>query len=85
MSDTFRQLLKEFPKSTVAAQANYYIGKSAFDAKDYKACLAPLDAARQLNKEQVIRTSAGREKKVVADFCPAYDDDGGLLVALTPD
>jgi TolA-binding protein len=52
MSDTFRQLLKEFPKSTVAAQANYYIGKSAFEAKDYQAAIAPLDAARQLNKEQ---------------------------------
>jgi TolA-binding protein len=52
MSDTFRQLLKEFPKSTVAAQANYYIGKSAFEAKDYQACVAPLDTARQLNKEQ---------------------------------
>jgi TolA-binding protein len=52
MADTFRQLLKEFPKSPVAAQANYYIGKSAFEAKDYQACLAPLDAARQLNKEQ---------------------------------
>ena len=28
--------------------------------------------------------SAGLEKKVVADFFPAYDDDGGLLVAITP-
>jgi TolA-binding protein len=52
MADAFRQLLKEFPKSPVAAQANYYIGKVAFEAKDYKAALAPLDAARQLNKEQ---------------------------------
>ncbi|MEY2481477.1 MAG: hypothetical protein QOK24_5 [Verrucomicrobiota bacterium] len=52
MADAFRQLLKEFPKSSVAAQANYYIGKAAFDAKDYKGALAPLDAARQLNKEQ---------------------------------
>jgi len=40
---------------------------------------------RQMNKELVIRTSAGLEKKVVVDFFPAYDDDGGLLVALTPD
>ena len=39
MSDAFRQLLKEFPKSSVAAQANYYIGKAAFDAKDYKGAL----------------------------------------------
>src|SRR5205814_911863 len=52
MSDAFRQLLKEFPKSSVAGQANYYIGKAAFEAKDYKGALAPLDAARQLNKEQ---------------------------------
>ncbi|MDP9004301.1 MAG: tetratricopeptide repeat protein [Verrucomicrobiota bacterium] len=52
MSDAFQQLLKEFPKSSVAAQANYYIGKAAFEAKDYKGALAPLDAARQLNKEQ---------------------------------
>jgi TolA-binding protein len=52
MADAFRQLLKEFPKSPVAAQANYYIGKVAFEAKDYKGALAPLEAARQLNKEQ---------------------------------
>ena len=52
MADAFRQLLKEFPKSSVAAQANYYIGTAAFDAKDYKGALAPLDAARKLNKEQ---------------------------------
>jgi TolA-binding protein len=52
MSDAFRQLLKEFPKSSVAAQANYYIGKAAFEAKDYKGAIAPLDAARQLNKDQ---------------------------------
>lgn len=52
MSDTFRQLLKEFPKSAVAAQARYYIGKVAFEAKDYKTALTALNAARQLNKEQ---------------------------------
>ncbi|HEX8489724.1 MAG TPA: tetratricopeptide repeat protein, partial [Chthoniobacterales bacterium] len=52
MADAFRQLLKEYPKSTVAAQANYYIGKVAFDAKDYQGALTPLEAARQLNKEQ---------------------------------
>jgi TolA-binding protein len=52
MVDTFRQLLKEFPKSSVAAQAQYYIGKAAFEAKDYKTALAALNTARQLNKEQ---------------------------------
>jgi TolA-binding protein len=52
MTDTFRQLLKEYPKSPVAAQAQYYIGKAAFEAKDYKTAMAALNAARQLNKEQ---------------------------------
>jgi TolA-binding protein len=52
MSDTFRQLLKEFPKSSAVAQAQYYIGKAAFEAKDYKAAIAALNMARQLNKEQ---------------------------------
>jgi TolA-binding protein len=52
MSDTFRQLLKEFPKSPAAGQANYYIGKAAFEAKDYKGALGALNSARQLNKEQ---------------------------------
>ena len=52
MSATFQQLLKEFPKSTAAAQAHYYIGKSAFEAKDYDTAIAELNTARQLNKEQ---------------------------------
>ncbi|MFL6590115.1 MAG: tetratricopeptide repeat protein [Chthoniobacterales bacterium] len=60
MADAFRQLLKEFPKSSVAAQANYYIGKAAFEAKDYKGALAPLDTARQLNKEQYLNLATLR-------------------------
>lgn len=52
MSDTFKTLLREFPKSTAAAQANYWIGWTAFEAKDYKAAIAPLEAARRLDKAQ---------------------------------
>jgi TolA-binding protein len=52
MAQTFRQLLKEFPKSSVAAQAQYYIGKAAFDTKDYKGALPALETSRQLNKDQ---------------------------------
>src|ERR1700719_1744664 len=52
MIDTFRQLLKEFPKSAVAAQAHFYIGKAAFEGKDYKTDLRELDTARQLNAEK---------------------------------
>ena len=39
---------------------------------------------RQLGQELEIRTRVGSAKPVIADFFPAYDDDGGLLIALTP-
>ncbi len=39
---------------------------------------------RKLGQSLAIRTRAGIDKAVTADFFPAYDDDGGLLVALTP-
>jgi PAS domain-containing protein len=50
---------------------------------------SPIDVVREwgvrkLGQELAIRTSAGIEKRVVVDFFPAYDDDGGLLLALTP-
>ena len=51
MSDAFRQLLKEFPKSPAAPMAHFYIGKSAFEMKDYKTALASLNNARQLDKD----------------------------------
>jgi TolA-binding protein len=87
MSDAFRQLLKEFPKSSVAAQANYYIGKAAFEAKDYKGALAPLDAARQLNKEQYYNPATLR---VVSSFFylqdrPAVSREVDGFVAVAPD
>ena len=37
---------------------------------------------RQLGKRS-LRTKAGMEKTVSLDLFPAYDDDGGLLVALS--
>ena len=37
-----------------------------------------------MGQELEIRTRAGIEKRVVVDLFPAYDDDGGLLLALTP-
>jgi PAS domain S-box-containing protein len=49
----------------------------------------PLETARewgvrQLEQNLSLRTNTGLEKRVVVDVFPAYDDDGGLLVALTP-
>ena len=40
---------------------------------------------RQLERRLSLRTRAGITKDVTADFFPAYDEDGGLLVALRPD
>jgi PAS domain S-box-containing protein len=40
---------------------------------------------RQMGQPLTFRHKAGFEKKVRVDFFPAYDDDGGLLAALTPD
>jgi PAS domain-containing protein len=39
---------------------------------------------RQLDKPASIQHAAGFEKRVIVDLFPAYDDDGGLLVALSP-
>jgi hypothetical protein len=39
---------------------------------------------RRLGEQLVLTTRAGQPKNVKADFFPAYDEDGGLLVALTP-
>ena len=52
MADAFRQLLKEFPKSAAAPMAHFYIGKSAFELKDYKTALTELNTARQLDKSR---------------------------------
>jgi hypothetical protein len=39
---------------------------------------------RRLGERLQLRTKAGVVKPVIADLFPAYDDDGGLLVALSP-
>ena len=39
---------------------------------------------RKLGEHVSLKTRAGIEKQVVADLFPALDDDGGLLVALSP-
>ena len=39
---------------------------------------------RRLNERLELRTRSGQPKRVIADFFPGYDTDGGLLVALSP-
>jgi hypothetical protein len=39
---------------------------------------------RQLGKDVVVNAEGDIPAKAVADLFPAYDDDGGLLLVLTP-
>jgi hypothetical protein len=64
------------------------MGRDVVDALAFSDA-KPVDLAREwgvrrLGEKLSIRTRAGSEKAIVADVFPAYDDDGGLLVALTP-
>ena len=52
MAETFEILLRDFPETSAKAKANYWIGRAAFDAKNYQKAAPALDRARQLDKEQ---------------------------------
>jgi hypothetical protein len=57
---------------------------SGFAADANPARVAIEWGVRRLGEQLSLRTRTGIEKPVTADFFPAYDADGGLLVALTP-
>jgi PAS domain-containing protein len=62
---------------------------SAFGLSGFEEARNPVELAlewgvRRLDEQLQLRTRGGQVKRVTADFFPAYDDDGGLLVALTP-
>ena len=59
-------------------------GLDGFDAAKNPVKLALEWDVRRLGEELQLRTRAGIQKPVRADFFPAYDADGGLLVALAP-
>jgi PAS domain-containing protein len=60
------------------------LGLSGFPADRNPASLALEWGVRRLGEQLELRTKAGQTKQVTGDFFPAYDEDGGLLVALTP-
>jgi PAS domain-containing protein len=60
------------------------LGLSGFEDGRNPAQIATEWGVRRLGEKLVLRTRGGLEKPVTADFFPAYDADGGLLVALTP-
>ena len=60
------------------------LGLSGWNGEQSPAAVALEWGVRRLGEKLRLRTRAGQEKPVTADFFPAYDEDGGLLVALTP-
>ena len=60
------------------------LGLTGFEEEKNPAKLALEWGVRRLNEALELQTRSGRTKHVTADFFPAYDDDGGLLIALTP-
>ncbi len=60
------------------------LGIQGFEEGKNPARIATEWGVRRLGEKLALRTRGGIEKPVTADFFPAYDDDGGLLVALTP-
>ncbi len=60
------------------------LGLAGFEPDRNPAALTLEWGVRRLGEQIELRTRAGRQKAVTADFFPAYDEDGGLLVALTP-
>lgn len=48
------------------------------------AALALEYGVRRFDQRLMLKTRAGVKKVVRADFFPAYDEDGGLLVAVAP-
>ena len=59
------------------------IGLAGFNGEN-PAALALEWGVRQLDQELSVRTRSGSTREVMVDFFPAYDADGGLLVALAP-
>ena len=59
-------------------------GLGGFEGDQNPAAVALEWGVRKLGEKLELRTRAGQQKPVIGDFFPAYDDDGGLLVALTP-
>jgi PAS domain S-box-containing protein len=68
----------------IGANAVEALGLNGFEPERNPANLALEWGVRRLDEKLELRTKAGHVKPVKGDFFPAYDDDGGLLIALTP-
>jgi PAS domain-containing protein len=60
------------------------LGLHGWNGEQSPAAIALEWGVRRLGEQLELRTRAGQTKPVTADFFPAYDEDGGLMVAITP-
>jgi hypothetical protein len=60
------------------------LGLSGFDEGKNPVSLVLEWGVRRLGEQLELRTKSGVVKPVIADLFPAYDHDGGLLLALSP-
>ena len=68
-----------------AATSSRRFQLGGFEADRNPVALALEWGVRRLGEQLELTTRGGQRKHVIVDIFPAYDDDGGLLVALTPD
>ena len=59
-------------------------GLQGFEASKNPIAFALEWGVRRLGEQLELRSRAGQLKPVTADVFPAYDEDGGVLVALAP-
>jgi hypothetical protein len=59
-------------------------GLSGFPPEQDPVALALEWGVRRMGERLEVRTRAGSVKPIVADVFPAYDEDGGLLLSLSP-
>lgn len=52
MAEAFQALLTKFPKTAAAAQAHFWLGRTAFEQKKYKEAIPELDEARKRDAAQ---------------------------------
>ena len=67
----------------IGRPANEVLGLRFDDEKDYVATVLEW-GVRQLDKRVEVNAEGDLPAKAKADLFPAYDDDGGMLLVLTP-
>ena len=74
MTDSFRALLKDYPKTDAAGLAHYSIANAAFEGKDYPTAVAEFEAARRADP-----TEYGAKGSLMAILCQYQLKDKGKL------